>query len=245
MPTLKALKADPKRTALLAAALICLLGGSLLVRVVPTTSALAHSSEMHAGARSFAQAEQSFMTLSDFVNRSPGERGEVDPISGLIKSASVFERDGSSIMEPSQRALGKIFDPEPSGIAALQEGPIELLTGPLDALGAPGSFGPVTGSPSPFPPGGGSGPGGFPGIPPSIAPGGGGGIGGGSGGGIGGGGGSGGGGGAGGGSMPPPPVAGVPEPDTWALMLMGFFAAGFAMRRSSAKTKRPITRVAL
>jgi len=244
MPTLKALKADPKRTALLAAALICLLGGSLLVRVVPTTSALARSSEMHAGGRSSAQVEQSFMTLSDFVNRSPGERGEVDPISGLIKSAFVFERDGSSIMEPSQRALGKIFDPEPSGIAALQEGPIELLTGPLDALGAPGSFGPVTGSPSPFPPGGGSGPGGLVGAPPSIAAGGGG-IGGGSGGGIGGDGGIGGGGGGnGGGGMPPPPVAGVPEPDTWALMLIGFFAAGFAMRRGHAEPKRLNVRVA-
>jgi PEP-CTERM motif len=33
----------------------------------------------------------------------------------------------------------------------------------------------------------------------------------------------------------PPPPPGVPEPATWAMMLMGFGATGFAMRRSRRK----------
>jgi hypothetical protein len=30
---------------------------------------------------------------------------------------------------------------------------------------------------------------------------------------------------------PPPPVGGIPEPGTWALMILGFGAVGAAMRR--------------
>ena len=232
MAFLKSLKADPKRGALMAVALICVLGGSLLVRVGPTPWAMARSTDIAANARSSAQSEPSFQTLSDFINRSPGERGEVDAISGLIKSASLFEQDGSSPLEPSQRALGKIFRPEPFSIAAAQQGPIDFLTGPLGVIGAPGAFDPATDPSSGFPPGGGAGPGGSPvTFPPSIAPGGGGGI--------------GGGGGNGGGSVPPPPVAGVPEPSTWALMLIGFFAAGSGMRRNNSRMRRPNEQVAL
>ena len=36
----------------------------------------------------------------------------------------------------------------------------------------------------------------------------------------------------------PPPVAGVPEPATWALMLFGFGAAGAALRRRAALARR-------
>lgn len=34
-----------------------------------------------------------------------------------------------------------------------------------------------------------------------------------------------------------PPVSGVPEPDTWAMMLLGFGAIGFSMRRRDANRR--------
>jgi hypothetical protein len=36
----------------------------------------------------------------------------------------------------------------------------------------------------------------------------------------------------GGGTPPPPPVSGVPEPATWAMSILGFYALGAAMRRN-------------
>lgn len=45
--------------------------------------------------------------------------------------------------------------------------------------------------------------------------------------------------GGGGGDTPlPPPPAPAPEPATWAMMILGFFAAGFAIRRAGTRRLR-------
>lgn len=160
--------------------------------------------------------------LNRFVDRSPGERDETNLLKGKErKEKSLADRlfgrrvnDG----EPDQRALGKIFDtppedsikellPDPPGPLALGE-PVPSGLLPVGDIGAPGG-----GTPSGFPGGistvAPSGPGGIPGGPNPGNP-------------------------TPGGPTDPggePPVAAVPEPGTWALMLIGFGFCGAVLRR--------------
>lgn len=174
-------------------------------------------------------------TISRFLGRSPGERGETDLIKTKIKRGK--GQPGDKLLskapravpgEPEERALGKIFDTPPEEAVQLLPGtPIgPLAIGEID----PGSFGDL-GSVG----GGQSGTPGFPGgvsavIPPGST---------------------------GGPGNPNPtdpttptnptnptdPVAAVPEPGTWAMMILGFgFCAG-AMRRRR-KTAPGLTGVA-
>lgn len=154
--------------------------------------------------------------ISRFVGRSPGERDETDLLKGKTKKdRSLVDRllgkrdtDGG----PEQRALGKIFDTPPEE-AVRQLGGDTL--GPL-ALDTPGDALPI-GDVGPAPRGFGGGPSGFPGGIATVVPG------------------------SPGGTTPgeppvdPPgegPVVGaVPEPGTWALMIMGFAFCGAALRR--------------
>jgi len=221
---MKNLRADPRRGLLLGLAVLCLVSVLVIDHLGFTPWAWARSSETQDRARPAARSEVSFQTLSEFINRSPGERGEVDRIKGIIKSMAP-PPEVPSPKVPSQRALGKIFKPEPFGIFALQEGPIEPLIIPIEALGTPAElipFGPATNASGPF----GSGAGGVPGslvvASSPSAP-------------SDGGGSSGGGGGSD--NPAPPSVGAVPEPSTWALLLMGFFGVGFGLRRSHATTK--------
>ena len=161
--------------------------------------------------------------LNRFVGRSPGERDETNLLKGKErKEKSLAERllgrrlNGG---EPEQRALGKIFDtpPEDSIKELVQDPPGPLALGEPVPSGLPplGDIGiaPGGGSSSGFP--GGistvvpSGPGGIPGGPNPGTP-------------------------TPGGPTDPnvePPVAAVPEPGTWALMLIGFGLCGAALRR--------------
>lgn len=151
--------------------------------------------------------------LDRYLGRSPGERSETDLLKGKAnKGPSLTERllgrraNGGG--EPEQRALGKIFDTPPeASLGELTEtpGPIALAAPPSSDLLPLGSVG--------GPPGGV----GTPGTPGGIGT-----------------------------VLPPPtsttpgdpvppgtdtPVAPVPEPATWAMMLTGFGFCAAAMRR--------------
>lgn len=161
-------------------------------------------------------------TIADFVNRSPGERGEVTGFKkGIVRSA-VASLGRSPGAAPTQRALGKIFEQETPGIADVRGASLAAL--PVTGLdGVPlvpqgGAPGPLFGGGAPIfaaAPGAVIIP--FPGGPPS--------------GGGGGGGGDGGGGGIIDGPITLPPA--VPEPGTWAMIIMGLFGIGLAMRRAN------------
>lgn len=164
---------------------------------------------------------QTTEAISRFIGRSPGDRGETDLIKTKNKRAK--GKPGGNLLskapraeagEPEERALGKIFDTPPEeAIQSLTGVPI----GPL-ALGEipPGSFGDLAtggGGPNGSPgfPGGGSvivppgtsvGPGNPPTPTEPTTP-----------------------------TIPTNPVGAVPEPGTWALMLLGFGLCGAAMRR--------------
>lgn len=153
--------------------------------------------------------------LSRFVGRSPGERSETDLLKGKArKDSSLADRlFGRRINDggPDQRALGKIFDTPPEEsikeITQVPPGPVALSDPipsgllPLGDVGTPSSA--TVGGPSL----------GFPGgigtvVPPgTTTP----------------------------GNPTTPgvdtPVAAVPEPATWAMMLMGFGLCGVALRR--------------
>lgn len=147
--------------------------------------------------------------LEEFLARSPGERGNVLAMKGKGKGGkyALVEKGGPSGVP--EEALGRIFDmpgvDTPEDVAAFDQAPI-YVDNPSLALGPtfflPGGFGPGG------VPGGGGGVGG--GSPGGSTP-------------------PGGGGGGGGGN--PPPVGAIPEPSTWALMILGFGGIGGAMRR--------------
>ena len=149
--------------------------------------------------------------ISRFMGRSPGERDETDIIKGKQGKGSLVDRmlgKGAPEEEPEQRALGKIFDTPPEeAIGQLVAPPAEPMALNTD----PGNIAPlgplarVPGGPSP----------GFPGGISTIVP-------------------------QGPGGQtpgqpsepePPPPVNAVPEPGTWALMILGFALCGAALRR--------------
>lgn len=161
--------------------------------------------------------------LNRFVGRSPGERDETNLLNGKERKEKsladrLFGRRINGGGDPEQRALGKIFDTPPeASIKELVPGP----PGPL-ALGEPAPSGLLPGADVAAP---GSGPSsGFPGGISTVVPPGPGGT----------------PGGADPGNPTPggptdpgvePPVAAVPEPGTWALMLMGFGLCGAVLRR--------------
>ena len=144
--------------------------------------------------------------MSLFAGRSPGERGEGALLPTKLAKAG-----------PEERVLSQVRDRDPG----VGDPPPESGLLPDAGLpGAPGEGalpgGPAGGEPfvpfvgSPFAPPGGpgdpfipgpGGPPGGPGGPPGTPP---------PGGGI---------------------ASGVPEPGTWAVMILGFFAVGWAMRR--------------
>ena len=162
--------------------------------------------------------QQAASQLGDFLARSPGERTDAELFKGKGKGDG--ELDFAMPEEPAQRALGKIIDPldedfveEPLG-KDLANTPILTLPEFAEDVGNPGGGNPT---PDPF-------------LVGLLTGGGGGGDG--SGGGGGGGSGGGGGGGGGGGNPPPPPpISAVPEPDSWAMMILGMGLAGAALRR--------------
>jgi hypothetical protein len=148
--------------------------------------------------------------LSLFAARSPGERG-----AGALLST----KPG---LGPAERVLSEVRDRDPAaGDAPPAADPLTpadvaaLSDGIPGAGGLPGGTGGAGGAPAfaspffaPFAPGGGDP--GDPGLVGSPPPGGPPGI------------------------IPPPPgggISAVPEPATWAMMILGFFGAGAALRR--------------
>ena len=153
-----------------------------------------------------------------FLGRSPGERGATDILKGKAKRALAKDDAPIGQPKPTQRALGKTFDDPLLSLAGpLTPAPVvEFL--PFDAAPAAGSIPALALTVS-----GGSG--GFTPVTGGFF--------------------GGGGGGGGGGVVPPPPapppVAAVPEPSTWALLLIGFAAVGASIRRAkkAGKLSRP------
>ena len=108
--------------------------------------------------------------------------------------------------EPEQQALGKVFE-NPAGPPTVVPDSAPVFQPTALALNdAP--LGLIPGGFAPLGPGGGGG---------GLI-----------------GGGNPGGGNPGGGGENPPPAGPIPEPSTWALMLLGFFFSGYALRRQRA-----------
>ena len=157
--------------------------------------------------------------LQRFVDRSPGERGETDLIKTKVKrdfGAPASARAlGPQRDAPEERALGKIFDTPPEeAVDQLSENPLGplALADPDPSLLPLGDAGTIGGTPS-----GPGFPGGISTVVPPIAtdpgdpttP-----------------------------VDPEPPVTGaVPEPGTWALMILGFALCGAALRRRNGHSQ--------
>jgi hypothetical protein len=216
------LRVQSKRGLLLATAAFGLLGIAVSFHQDLIPSPWARSTEPDKGYHAFQQTDTAFQTLSDFINRSPGERGEIDRLKGVFTKGIGPQEDRSSVFPPSQRALGKVFDPDPLTIDAAQQGPIVPLTSSFDDVGTPMGLIPLDQTI-----GGSLGPGNIANtIPGSVIFG------------PNGSSSSGGSGGGGGDNPSPPPTSAVPEPSAWALLLVGFFGAGFALRKGRAKDDR-------
>ena len=152
--------------------------------------------------------QQTSSAIEDYLNRSPGERDEALLLKGKGKLAG---KGKSGSMASREVPAGA---PEQAALGKVFEAPAAAP----EAI--PGTEAPVSETPlaAAAPPGDVPSvlnPGGFVPSPP----------GGGGGGTIGGGGNP---------PPPPPPPGPIPEPSTWALMLVGFFFSGFAMRRRGA-----------
>ena len=153
--------------------------------------------------------------LAILAERSPGERTTAE-LTKLKK-----RRLAANATKPRERALGKIFTPQQSALFKALTPQAEPALAPVADV-IPTSLAP-TGIPGFLTPAAE--------VPPVVVA-----AGPGGGGGGGGGGGSGGGGGtttAPPGDVPTVPSA-VPEPDTWATMLLGFAMLGFAFRSRRA-----------
>ena len=154
--------------------------------------------------------------LDRFLGRSPGERTDTDLLKGKVaKGPTLTDRllgRRVNTGEPEQRALGKIFDTPPEeSLKELAQGPGPIGLGdpaPSDLLplGSIGEAPAGVGNPGM--------PGGVAAVlpPPTLT--------------------------TPGGQVPPgtetptePPVPAVPEPATWATMLLGFWLCAAAMRR--------------
>ena len=217
MHFLRILRTQSRRSLLFAAAALSLFGLAVSYHQDLIGGAWARSTQADKGHHAFRQTDTTFQTLSEFINRSPGERGEIDSLKGVFTKGFWPEEDRSSIIPRSQRALGKVFGPDPLTIDAALQGPILPLTSSFADLAMPmgqipldqtigGSLGPGSAANT---------------IPGSVI--------------LGPNGSSSSGGGGGGEDPSRPPVNAVPEPSAWALLLVGFFGAGFALRKSKAK----------
>ncbi|OYW46575.1 MAG: hypothetical protein B7Z08_12095 [Sphingomonadales bacterium 32-68-7] len=200
-----------------------MIGAAILLLAASVPVALSvNSSRADAAPNAGVTAGTGSDALADLENRSPGER-----LVGVAMKAAraVSQALGVSPAEPEKRAERALPRPPaaPAGeeIAfAIPDPAAPLLpTEAPELAGLPGELGPLASLPGP------SFSGGFGYVPVS-----------GGGGSIGGGGGPGGTtpGGEGGGA---PPVSAVPEPATWAMMIMGFGLLGGAMRRQSRKNR--------
>lgn len=157
--------------------------------------------------------------LQNFVNRSPGERGETDLIKTKIKrdfdGAGNDRARGPQRDAPEERALGKIFDTPPEEAIEQMVG---TPLGPLELAEPDTSLIPISDVETfDSGPGAPAFPGGISTVVPPVTtvpenptiP-----------------------------VPPPPPVTGaVPEPETWALMILGFALCGAALRRRNSLSR--------
>lgn len=204
--------------------------GIAIASLVGIASVTFYVTTDHANATvSTAEVAEGPNALADLEGRSPGAR-LVGIATKAVKAVSRALGNAPED-EPTERALGQTFDPPVNNplalgvpdpmTAVLPEDPF-IPADPAEFAGGSGGV-PIVGPP-----------GGFLYIPGGSS--------GGSTGGGSTGGGSTGGGTTGGGSTGgdvPPPVAAVPEPGTWLMMILGFGAIGAAMRGTSRK--RPLT----
>jgi hypothetical protein len=152
------------------------------------------------------EAAKSFMAM--MADRSPGTRTKGE----LTKTKQRAASDA-----PTQRALGKITKPAPPEEFVEAIAPSVPVIQELPPIALKDDIGPILLTPQPPgggiiippqspPPGGGGGGPNTPPTPPGQQP------------------------------PPPPPPPAVPEPGTWATMLLGFGLTGWAMRRRRRRT---------
>lgn len=187
--------------------------GRLLQRLAIGVGALTLVAGAADGGRLATSAASAMGVDAVLEGRSPGQRLWAELTKGKAAALAAPKPDRQA------RALPRVRNPAAAETGP--SGPAETVTGPSDI------FGPSVLDAAPVPPLFAGGlppepvPTGFYGGPSFIpAPGIGGGI--------------GGGGGGGGGDIPPGQIPGVPEPATWLLMILGFGALGFRLRKRRA-----------
>ena len=156
---------------------------------------------------SFPGIETAKSFMAMMAERSPGDRTKGE----LIKTKQAALADA-----PTQRALGKITKPEAPKELVEAIAPSVPVLEELPPVALKDDIGPILLTPPPAgggiiippqaPPPGGGGPNPPPPQPPGENP------------------------------PPPPPPPAVPEPGTWATMLLGFGLTGWAMRRRRRRT---------
>lgn len=183
--------------------------GAVALLSVPTILLLGHSAAVESAVAAAIADPASILAARSPGGRAPGALSQ----SKLIQTKRRYARSGlKRPAGPTERVLG------------------QARTRPTDALPLGDAVDPLTGTPLAIPQGAfgdlaGDGPSlvgpgtvGFAGTPVTGI-------------GIGGGGGGVGGGGDGGTTPVVPPVSAVPEPSTWLMTILGFFAAGIGLRR--------------
>lgn len=154
--------------------------------------------------------QQTTSALDEYLNRSPGERDETLLMKGKGKGKASGKGKAGSMASrevpagaPEQQALGKVFE-APGADAEALPGTETPVPEAVALNETPDVFAP--GGFGPFEPGGGGGGivgGGGDGGNPTPTP------------------------------TPTPPVSPVPEPSTWAMLLLGFFFSGSMLRRKA------------
>lgn len=196
---------------LIAGLLACLLLPAAIASVHGAPWAKSSSEGANVVGTSAHKDAPTFQTVADFINRSAGERGEALILKG--RNSLIFEGkgNGSSPNKPRQRALGKVFSPEPPSVDFGFDDGFGISIGPFGFADAPLPIIPIGELPT-----GGSGgnrPTQFPGSIAFVPSG------------------PGGGGGGGGPEPEQPLVNAVPEPQIWFMLIIGFFGCAYVLRR--------------
>ena len=236
METLGATLQDNRKAIYGGIAAVALLGAAYLAfTTFNNDGSWWNSSDRYAAADGSGEDEGSIFdrasnALNSFIGRSPGERNDAALVAGKGKGKGRRAPREGLTRQPRERALGKVFDTPAAQdrVIPADDTPVDDILLPPEAFlsqapaAAPVGTTPLAAGPISGPPiTGGGGGGFFPGI---------------GGGGGGDGGNPGGPGGnppptGGGGGGTPPPVPAVPEPATWAMLLLGMGATGAMMRR--------------
>jgi hypothetical protein len=187
-------------------ALAAVIGFAIYDRAVYRPGADGGSSLSRAAGQAAQQAANGFRSVADLLaERSPGERvkGALANLKHRLLPA-LHQRALPKVRRPAAAPpISEAGSPPPAVLPPAAAPLYNMVTAPPVLTTPPGVVGPPGGFPIPPPPGGG---GGIIIPPPVVIP-------------------------PGPPGPPPPGPPGVPEPASWAMMLLGFAAIGHALRR--------------